>query len=176
MLAHSTMLFGLFAVFVLSAHAYKPIVAMHGFSFNNKVGTNHDWDQVKVTYFSRVIPIHICRVGFKPATQGPLLLRLTLSMGWNRWRHSMFNYLVYCPIYSHIVFLWPGILSQIRNITSAPEFADGYHFLGHSQGGLIMRSMLELFDDHKVENFISLAGVQNGKFIHVPFALLVPHH
>lgn len=51
--------------------------------------------------------------------------------------------------------LWmqlPKVLATIEDtIAKNPSvFANGYHFMGHSQGGLIMRSVVELMDNHKV--------------------------
>ena len=45
---------------------------------------------------------------------------------------------------------------------NASVFSNGYHFLGHSQGGLMMRSVIQNFDDHNVHTFVSMAGVQLG--------------
>eukprot|EP01128_Nolandella_sp_AFSM9_P005612 TRINITY_DN2741_c1_g3_i1.p1 TRINITY_DN2741_c1_g3~~TRINITY_DN2741_c1_g3_i1.p1 ORF type:complete len:235 (+),score=24.00 TRINITY_DN2741_c1_g3_i1:288-992(+) len=67
----------------------------------------------------------------------------------------------------------PALLKLIQNITSAPEFENGYHFLGHSQGGLIMRSLSMLFP-HKIHTLISLAGVQNGVYGFAPLKFLGP--
>jgi len=44
------------------------------------------------------------------------------------------------------------------------EFKDGFHFIGHSQGGLISRSVIEESTDFIIKNYISLAGVQNGEY------------
>lgn len=57
------------------------------------------------------------------------------------------------------------------------EFARGFHFVGHSQGGLLARAVIEESDDLTVLNFLSLAGVQAGQFAtrspHFPLSLLV---
>ncbi len=44
------------------------------------------------------------------------------------------------------------------------EFKEGFHFVGHSQGGLISRSVIEESTDFIIKNYISLAGVQNGEY------------
>jgi Palmitoyl protein thioesterase len=52
----------------------------------------------------------------------------------------------------------------IQSLIAANQsiFASGYHFLGHSQGGLMMRSVIQNFDNHNVHTFVSMAGVQLG--------------
>ena len=47
-------LLGLLAV----SHGYKPIIAMHGISFNSGVGTSHDWDDIKVNIDNFILRIH----------------------------------------------------------------------------------------------------------------------
>jgi len=61
--------------------------------------------------------------------------------------------------------LWeqvPEIAQLIQTTVSNDSFSQGYHFLGHSQGGLLMRVMLEVIDNHQVDTFVSMAGVQYG--------------
>ena len=50
---------------------------------------------------------------------------------------------------------------------SYPEvFANGFHLVGHSQGALLTRSVVEESDKFNIRNYISLAGVQAGEFGH----------
>jgi len=52
-------------------------------------------------------------------------------------------------------------------IDSYPEaFVNGFHLVGHSQGGLLTRAVVEESDNFNIRNYISLAGVQGGEFGH----------
>ena len=61
----------------------------------------------------------------------------------------------------------PQVVSLIRQVISnnSKLFEGGYHFVGHSQGGLMLRCVIEEMDDHKVQHFVSLAGVQQGYYV-----------
>ncbi|POM77845.1 Hypothetical protein PHPALM_4707 [Phytophthora palmivora] len=57
-------------------------------------------------------------------------------------------------------------IKQVREIVSkdTATYANGYHFLAHSQGGAVARGVVEEMDDHNVHSLISLAGDGNGNF------------
>jgi len=48
-------------------------------------------------------------------------------------------------------------------INSHPDqFANGFHLLGHSQGGIIGRAVVQASDNFNIRNFVSVSGVQAG--------------
>ncbi len=53
-------------------------------------------------------------------------------------------------------------------VKSTPELSDGFHLIGFSQGTLITRGYIELYNKPPVINYLSLAGPQAGQF-GVPF-------
>eukprot|EP01133_Synstelium_polycarpum_P004214 gene4214-4910_t len=48
-------------------------------------------------------------------------------------------------------------------VSNNESFADGFHVIGHSQGALILRSVVEMYG-FKVDSFISLAGIHMGLY------------
>lgn len=59
------------------------------------------------------------------------------------------------------------IQAEIRKLINdhPAEFKNGFHFVGHSQGGLLARTVIEESDDFQIKHFLSLAGVQAGEFV-----------
>ncbi|TMW57861.1 hypothetical protein Poli38472_013335 [Pythium oligandrum] len=75
----------------------------------------------------------------------------------------------FCPERCSVSALQHQVQLAIKNLESiiqaSPKtFQDGYIFVGHSQGGVLARAVLEEWDAHDVKALISLAGVQNGVF------------
>lgn len=63
--------------------------------------------------------------------------------------------LSFLPIWHQI----PHITDEVRKLTAG---LDSYHLVCHSQGGIVCRALVETMTDHNVDNFVSLAGVQQG--------------
>jgi len=68
---------------------------------------------------------------------------------------------------------WTNLPLQIKDIAkyirkeisaNPALFANGYHLLCHSQGGLVCRALVQYMDDHQVHTLISLAGPQMGVY------------
>ena len=51
-------------------------------------------------------------------------------------------------------------------------FSQGFHFVGHGQGGLVARAVIETTDNLNVLSFLSLAANQAGEFVLAPFMFL----
>ncbi|KAI9905770.1 hypothetical protein PsorP6_014191 [Peronosclerospora sorghi] len=70
-----------------------------------------------------------------------------------------------CSIQSLLTQVPMAVKAVRKLVASNAAFNDGYIVVGHSQGGLLSRAVIEEMDDHKVKRYISLAGLQNGQFI-----------
>jgi len=114
---------------------------MHGFSYNENHGTRHDYDQIE-QWIAELHP-------------GQLFISLPEFEGILSSR----------PLVEQV----PKLIDKIRAIVKGDSrFSAGYHFLGHSQGGLLLRIICEEMDDHKVAALVTMAGVQEGVF-GIPF-------
>lgn len=54
-----------------------------------------------------------------------------------------------------------GVADYVRNATAG---FPAYHLICHSQGGLLCRAVIESMGDHRVDHFVSIAGVQMGQY------------
>lgn len=63
--------------------------------------------------------------------------------------------LSFLPIWHQI----PHITDVVRGLTE--NYTD-YHLICHSQGGIVCRALIETMEDHRIQNFVSVAGVQQG--------------
>lgn len=91
----------------------------------------------------------------------------------------VFNALSFCSgicSYKPLSFQVPLAIAKIRRIIQMDKstYDDGYIFIGHSQGGVIARGVIENMDEHLVTTFISLAAPQNGVFYGPQLADIVP--
>ncbi|KYQ93472.1 palmitoyl-protein thioesterase 2 [Tieghemostelium lacteum] len=109
---------------------------MHGVAINENIGTYRDWDD----YVSWIEQAH----------PGQVTIALNAYNGWDSTK----------PMYTQVYDIYQLILT-ITNGNST--FDEGYHLIGHSQGALILRSIIEMFG-LPVENFISLAGMHQGVY------------
>lgn len=57
-----------------------------------------------------------------------------------------------------------GIVSYLRGLHADPTYANGYHLIGHSQGGTLLRCVLQAMPDHRARSLISLAAPQLGVY------------
>ena len=60
------------------------------------------------------------------------------------------------------------VQNAIQSLINAhpDQFANGFHLVGHSQGGIITRAVVELSDNFTIRNYVSLTGVQGGYYGH----------
>ncbi|TYZ60309.1 hypothetical protein PybrP1_001230 [[Pythium] brassicae (nom. inval.)] len=81
-----------------------------------------------------------------------------------------FHALAFCPDTCSVGSLNQQVtlaIAQIRAILAGPDaklYAAGYVFVGHSQGAVLARAVVEDMDDHKAVALVSLAGPHNGVF------------
>lgn len=74
------------------------------------------------------------------------------------------------PLYTQV----EDVKKEIIRLQKEYNFTE-FHLVGHSQGALISRALLSMWDEHQVQNFISVAGPLMGvfgKFINVPIELV----
>ena len=125
--------------------AYKPIIMMHGFAISEHAGTAHDWDNIR-SWISELHP-------------GTKTFALELFQGVSSTR----------PMEEQL----PVIVQNISDIitSNAALFHNGWIAMGHSQGGLMMRGVVETMKSSLTpKKLFSLAGVQNG-YYGLPFAI-----
>eukprot|EP00003_Mantamonas_plastica_P025719 TRINITY_DN5100_c0_g1_i2.p1 TRINITY_DN5100_c0_g1~~TRINITY_DN5100_c0_g1_i2.p1 ORF type:complete len:173 (+),score=63.69 TRINITY_DN5100_c0_g1_i2:52-570(+) len=121
-----------------STTAYKPVFMMHGIT-----GSWTDFNDV-VSWMKELHPGQV-----------------TIPLNVDNKDDSVFK-----PMKQQL----KDVQAVIANIMSgkggynASIFDNGYHVIGHSQGGLLIRAVIQEWDGHKVDTFISLAGVQQGVY------------
>lgn len=58
-----------------------------------------------------------------------------------------------------------GVIDWLdETVTSNATFAHGYHLVCHSQGTLICRGVIEGYERHRVQSYVSIAGPQLGQY------------
>ena len=127
--------FVLLFLFPILHHAYKPVIMMHG------VGSDAGEMSTIAALLNETHP-------------GTIVTSLPLYEGKPAsWDHDL-NIQV------------KGVMNAIRKLVADDPiaYANGYHLVCKSQGGLICRCVIEQMDDHKVDTFVSLAGPQEGVF------------
>jgi len=71
-----------------------------------------------------------------------------------------------------------SLYEQVRDVqdtiqtlidSNPSQFANGFHLVGHSQGGLLTRAVVEESDKFNIRNYVSLAGVQGGEYGHCDY-------
>ncbi|KAM9995783.1 hypothetical protein ACTFIY_001977 [Dictyostelium cf. discoideum] len=132
----STLLLSVVCVVKSQSDSYKPILLMHGFAISEDCGANTDWDTM-LKYIQKNNPDQIA---------------IALDVD-NHLKSTK-------PMFTQINDIYLLMTSILENNSS---FANGFHIIAHSQGALLMRSLVEMYG-FKVDNFISLAGVHNGVY------------
>lgn len=115
-----------------AAAAYTPVVFMHG------IGGKHTDGLALKAYLERAHP-------------GQRVELLALNEDSASFR----------PMYFQVPELAEALRALQRNFSSGGGNGT-FHLVGHSQGGLLSRAVLEAMDDHAVESFVSLGGPQQG--------------
>ena len=117
-----------------AAKAYKPVILMHG------VGSDHHEMDTLVSLIE-------ARGRGAVATSLPLYEKSESFL---------------TPLGEQV----QGLAGHIRSMVAANAtlYADGYHLVCKSQGGLICRCVIESMADHAVDTFVSLAGPQMGVY------------
>jgi len=66
------------------------------------------------------------------------------------------------------------VLKYLQNLVqNNSSFANGWHLVCHSQGALLCRAVIENWDGHNINTFISLAGPHLGQYgTDIPFPFL----
>eukprot|EP00727_Mastigamoeba_balamuthi_P006811 m51a1_g2750 hypothetical protein (860) ;mRNA; f:955243-959822 len=123
-----------------TAHSYKPVVMIHGYGFGMPgAGTERDFAQM---------------------------------IGWlGQWHPGQPTYAIHCddgdlsgkPLWTQIEDYALVIDAIIREHPG--QFAEGFHLVGHSQGSLVSRGLIEVHG-YDVDNYVTLAGIHSGTYGH----------
>ncbi|KAH3744533.1 palmitoyl-protein thioesterase 2 [Pelomyxa schiedti] len=119
------------------AAGYKPVMMMHGYSMKPGKGSYTDWNDW-VSWLAEDHP-------------GQIVVPLNVDNSVESGK----------PLWTQVDDL-AAIIEQ--TIASDSAFEQGYHLVGHSQGGLLTRCILELMSDLHVDQYLSLAGLQGGLY------------
>jgi len=107
---------------------------MHGFALSTTAGTYKDWNHI--------VP------WIKQNNPDQIVIPLNVDNGFDSTKQMVQQ------IYD--------INQLIQGITANNEsFSQGFHVIAHSQGALLMRSIMQMYGLN-VDNFVSLAGIHNG--------------
>lgn len=140
------------------AHAYKPILAMHG------IGSGPgDWKHAA----EFVAKYHPGTVFFAlplyEVVESYVALREQVG-SFGGCFEPLFNTQQPLHFVMSAFYQVSGIIRFISNMTNAqPElFGQGYHLLCHSQGALLCRCIAQEWDGHNISAFVSIAGPHVG--------------